>query len=489
MKIDIIGGSQQARYNELNSQRTINYWVKTTTQQEKDKSESALYPFPGLTLLNTLPGRYFRGALVARTTSFTRCFVVMDTTLYELFTNGSYSSRGSLYNIGTGSSLVNLVCGASQEIGIFHYNASYVFNMNTNTLVQQSSSQFPGFADGADYDDGYTFISSQGSVFYSNNNSMLIWTGTNTFTPTFTSAPTKAIATLNQQLYAFTSETIEPYYNDQVTPFSRRPFSTTYIGITAPKSLVKLNEGFIFLGQTRSGETAVYMYNIFTYTCNMISDPNLIAVLNGINQPLNDSNGFVQYTKDGQIFYYLHVPALNTTYVYNLNTQIWQERQSTIPVIDSDGQQRHSTFRARGYVNFGSMNLFFDSYSGAIFIEDYKNQTENGTYIRRQRISQTYSQDYQNISVGLLELDCTTGCGTLTGQGSNPIAMLEYSTDGGYNYKPLRHISLGLLALHEFRARLNRLGTGRNWVFRLTITDPVDLMIQNCIAHGTVGAS
>ena len=134
------------------------------------------------------------------------------------------------------------------------------------------------------------------------------------------------------------------------------------------------------------------------------------------------------------------------------------------------------------------MNLFFDKYSGQVFKEDYTNSTENGTLIRRRRTSQTYSQEYQNISVTSLELDCNTGYGVTTGQGSNPVLMLEISRDGGYTYGQPRLIFLGAIGIHKFRARLHKLGIARNWVFRLTLTDPIDLMIQNCIAHGSVGA-
>jgi hypothetical protein len=79
-----------------------------------------------------------------------------------------------------------------------------------------------------------------------------------------------------------------------------------------------------------------------------------------------------------------------------------------------------------------------------------------------------------------------TGYGTLSGQGSTPLIMISYSKDGGYNYHPLRTMNIGSIGNHIWRARLFKLGTARNWTFRISISDPVDVMINNCIVRGAV---
>lgn len=487
MKIDIIGGSYQQKYKEYNSAKTINWYPVTSTDSEKDKSQTALFPTPGLTLFTTPPGRYSRGLFTARTHNFTRCFAVVDNILYEILDNMTFINRGVMANLGIGSTKVYMTCDANDEVGIFGYQASYVFNMGLNTLAQITTPQFPGFVQYADYLDGFTIIVSLGAIFYNlNNNLQGGWLQTQQFSPTFKPAPVLAAVALREEIYAFTSQQIEIYINDG-TPYSRLPRSTLSIGLAARESIVVINDGFVFLGKTIQGETNVYVFD-GGYNISQISPFSVNYALNQAPLTLEGAHAFIQYTKDGHIMYHLTIPGLNTTYVYDLTTKMWWERQSINPVNSSDGNQNAAAFRGRHHTNFNGKNLMADSLSSTIFNEDFSNFTENGTVIIRTRISQTYSQEYQNITVGSLEIDCNTGYGALSGQGSNPLLMISISTDGGYNYREPRNITLGVQGDHLFRARKHMLGTARNWVIKLSLSDPIDLMMQNCIARGTVSS-
>jgi hypothetical protein len=66
--------------------------------------------------------------------------------------------------------------------------------------------------------------------------------------------------------------------------------------------------------------------------------------------------------------------------------------------------------------------------------------------------------------------------------------MINASKDLGYNYTQERPVFLGDQGNHQYRAKLQQLGTARNWIIKMTITDPVPLMIQNAIARGDVSS-
>ncbi len=497
MKLDLLGGSYQQKYIEFNPQRTINWYQVLSTQAEKTQSQTALFPFPGLSLYSSIVGRYNRGIFVARTNFFTRCFTVVDNTLWEINSNQTSTNLGTLTNISIGSTRVYMCVNANNEVGIFHSTGAYSFQMSTNTLTEITSNQFCKNVIYADFLDGDTIVVSPTNqftttapVYFSTGNDMLTgWNSTNVFGSTFKPSQIKAAIAFREEIYILTDTTIEIYYNDGSTPWTRLPRSTILIGACSAESIAISNDGFYFVGRTQSGETNVFFFDSY-YNCVPIADSSIAWAGNSNNlEVLQDSKGFIQYSKDGHCFYHLEIPELKTTFVYDTFTKLWQERQSLNPSADSDGITRSGTFRGRYYANFNSMNLFTDKFSGDILIEDFTTRTENGTPIIRTRISQTFSEEYMNISAASLELDCNTGCGISTGQGSNPVMMIELSRDGGYNYGQPRNLLLGAVGNHLFRARLRKLGSSRKWTVKMVQSDPVDLEINNAIVHGTVGIS
>lgn len=488
MKIDILGGSYQQKYKELNCQRTINWYPVPATEQEKDKYTSALFPFPGLTTFVAPGGRYNRGLFVAQTHNYNRCFTVIDTTLYEILENAYYVSRGSLVNIAQGSSKIYMTCNANEEVGIFGYNAAYVFNMSTNVLTQITTAQYPGTATTADYLDGYTIITSLGAVYFNPSSALLTWDITDTFSPTFKPAPTIAVKALREEIYCFTSESIEVYINDGSTPYSRLPRTSLVVGLAAKDSIAMSNDGFIFLGRNKSGESSVYFLNT-QYSLEIVSPTSVNWNLNKNKPSLEDAYGYMQYTKDGHVFYYLTCPQLQVTYVYDFATKEWCERSSKQPANEIDGSSVYREFRGRHYVNFKGIHLFADLYSGTVFKEDFTSATDNGEIILRTRISQTYCKDKQNISVYDLEIETNTGNGVLSGQGVDPIMMISISKDQGYTYNTPRSIKLGAQGNYLQRARIRKLGTSRNWTVKLSVSDPIDVIITSAVAKGVTAES
>jgi hypothetical protein len=248
---------------------------------------------------------------------------------------------------------------------------------------------------------------------------------------------------------------------------------------------VTLNEGFLFVGRYSDfGEAAVY-YLDNTFECVPISPfSNTWAINKSFS--LEEAYGFVQQSKEGHLLYHLTIPDLKTTFVLDMVTREWTERQSKTDYTDSDGMNNYNQFRGRYFCNFRGMNLFADQYSGTIFKEDYSAFSENGNTIKRERISQTFSQEDKMVSVGELIIMANSGNGALSGQGSNPILMLSCSEDGGFTYGEPHNLSMGALGKRTERIRKSNLGSQRAWTVKLTVTDPVDTMISSAIAHGAI---
>lgn len=490
MIIDLLGDTAEQKYLALNSQRSINWYLVPSTQAEMSKAQKSMFPTPGLSLFTQVGGRYHRGAFVARSVGLSdRCFFVVDQTLYELGLDTSITNRGSISGIPFGSDGIRFAVNGNNHMFVGHAMAGYDFDLITNTLVQITDPDFPG-AETAAYMDGYLIVSKNGRVYFNEVlNDFTSWSGTDVLTPTFKADGVVAVGVLKEELATLGGETIEFYLNDGTSPFSRRSGSTSLQGLAARNTLAVFNDGYIFVGKSDRGQYAVYTLG-YDYSINQLSDLSKTWFINDIKDSVENMSAYITNTKDGHIWYHLHIPGKDTTLVYDVMTKQWFERQSRKPFRGSDGSYLYGPFRGKYYVNFNGLNLFFDAYTGKIFKEDFTVLTEDGETILRERVSKTFEQERRLISTSDLQIDYNAGeAATAIGQGIEPILMIRVSKDGGKIFSPAREIKLGELGKYIQRAKINRLGSGRAWVLKLILSDPVDLMIMNAVATGSVNGT
>jgi hypothetical protein len=78
-------------------------------------------------------------------------------------------------------------------------------------------------------------------------------------------------------------------------------------------------------------------------------------------------------------------------------------------------------------------------------------------------------------------------------QGSDPQIMLRFSKDGGHTWSSEMWAGMGkkIGGIGDFKKRViwNRLGSFRDCVFEVKVTDPVDLTMYDAEIEITVGAS
>lgn len=489
MIIDLLGGTYEHKYKDWNAQRTINWYPKISDQksQEKNKTQLALFPRPGLTQFASTSGNPIRGLFTARTLTQERCFAVTGTSLYEIGYDGSSTLIGSLTGMSSGSaSKVYMAINNNSELMIQDPLAAYIYDLTTNVLTRITDADYPK-GNTLDYADGYFVISdAEGRVTFSDLGSGLNWTGSNFFTPSFKPDKVKAIRTFREEIYCFGDETIEIYINDGDTPFIRQSRTSLYFGLTARDSIAVHHSGMFFLGKSPTGGSEVYSIGA-NYELSPLSSPAISQILNAaVNE---NAEGFIQSTKDGHIFYHLHLPSLKTTLVYDLTTGMWHERCSLRPGNNNDGSQELDVYRARMHTTFKGLNLFGDWHSGKIFKEDASVSTDDGNARILKRISSVFHNELKYISVYNLELDVNAGNGaTATGQGSDPVMMFSCSMDGGNTFEPEEIIALGKLGQYDNKVQISNLGTARNWVISFSISDPIDIVVLQAVAKGQFGA-
>jgi hypothetical protein len=193
------------------------------------------------------------------------------------------------------------------------------------------------------------------------------------------------------------------------------------------------------------------------------------------------------YRQDGHLFYVLSIPNLQTTWVYDVTTSdmlqvpTWHERAYT--ATDGSGLSRHRGV-SNGYV--AGKHTTIDYSTGALYFFDQDGYTDNGAVITRQRITPHISNNTKRLFYNWLAIDFKTGSGDFVT--TEPQIMLEYSNDGGNTYPVMLTKSVGAIGSYNTRVIFNQLGTSRDRVFRLTLTDPIDWALSGAAIDIEPGA-
>jgi hypothetical protein len=174
------------------------------------------------------------------------------------------------------------------------------------------------------------------------------------------------------------------------------------------------------------------------------------------------------------------VVAGHQFYVLNLSTGSWSYDLRT----QTWGKWTTAAGRFAG--NY-SMPAF-----GKILVSDYRDQrvytldpalyTDDGGVMVREVTSKHAWVNLMRLSCKEIAIDCETGVGLNSGQGSDPQIMLSWSKDGGHVWGNEVWQSLGAMGGYLTRAVWRNLGRSRDWLFKLRITDPVKVVIIGAAA-------
>jgi hypothetical protein len=238
--------------------------------------------------------------------------------------------------------------------------------------------------------------------------------------------------------------------------------------LAAVQSRALLNNTMIFLGQNPQGGAQVMTLN--GYTPQRVSNSDIENLINGFST-ISDATSYT-YLVDGHPMYQITFPTAERSFLYDSLTNLWGEVQTGLAVTD-----RH--FGNLG-IAFNAHNYIADSTTGNIYQLRTDVYTDNGTAIKRQVVSRHVSSGGNEFSVSELWLDMETGVGNQSGAGSDPQVVLRVSKDNGRTFGSEKWASLGQVGEYlSPRVMFRRLGSGRDFVFEFTVTDPVKFTVLN----------
>jgi len=492
MKIPFVGDAYATRSPNLNAQTCINLYPVTDffgddpTQGVKNgKVPVALYRTPGLQEFTT----NIHGHALARQGGLHELngtlYAVIDNKLIIVDRFGNETDVGTL-NTSTGP--VCIIAGTISLL-ILDGHSGYCYDFVTDTFTDLSTvSTFIHTATQGTYIDGYAVIvKPQSTSFYINHdhNNFLVWDVHDNAATTTTAGYLVAVQQFRQELFMFTRYCTEIWYDSGPSvesnfPLRRKQGLLITKGCAAQYSICVVDGAIYWLGRDLSGYAQVL--RVEQYTAVPVSND---AIETLITQYGDISDAFAYtYKEFGHVFYVLTFPAANKTWVYDITTNFWHQRTSTI-----DGSyEKQGRHRGNSYAFLDGKHILGDVYSGRLMQMKSGFYDEMGTRMFLERTTQHVFDSLLQFSIKSLKIDIQGGTGLATGQGSNPQLMLQYSKDGGHTWSNELWQSMGAAGQYTKYIQYNRLGLFRiSATFRLRYSEPTDFVILGAEASGDVG--
>lgn len=471
-----VGPSYTLRSVNVDCQRCVGLYPEMNeTGRGKENEVAALVATPGLVTLLTLPGTPVRGLYTASNGDL---YAVAEDKLYYIDSNWASTELGTLQ---TNSGPVSMADNGFDLVIVDGSVHGYVLVFATDTFAQITDPDFLG-ANQVTYQDGYFIFNKldTGQFYISSLN------GTDFDALDFASSegnPDKIIGLISdhRDLWLFNDRTTEVFYNSGNAdfPFERVQGAFIEHGCAARFSIAKMNNSVFWLGKDEKGQGIVYMAS--GYNPKRISTHAIEQAIQSYSN-ISDARAYA-YQEFGHDFYVLSFPSANTTWVFDASTSLWHER-----VYLNDGQEeRH---RSDSYAFAYNKHVVGDRENGKIYHLSSDAEDDAGVAIKRSRTAPHVSSETKRVFYHKFELDIETGVGIDgSGQGDNPQVMLEFSDDHGHSWSNEKWASIGRIGNRKKRALWRRLGSSRDRVFRVTITDPVRVTILGADMDLERGAS
>lgn len=452
--IPLFGIGNQGKSLNVDAQQRTNLYIEVNGEPEKNML--TLYPTAGLTTfvnlgLTPIRGLYERGNAM---------YAVHKNSFYAIANNGTSAVFGTL---ATSSGRVSIV---DNGIQILIVDGAYGYIFNTNTLVFTQISA-PGFvaSDTCTYLDSRFVVQNvnSGNFSISGQYDGLTWNALDFANSE--SDPDQLVRVMSDGglLMLFGEKTIEPWGNSNALdfPFARIGGGAIEWGLAARWSLCKFMDSLIFLRKNRLGQVQVCVHQ--SGAALAVSTPEIDSTFSRYAST-SDATAFT-YMMGGHPFYQINFPSAGKSWLFDGQSKSWSQLAS--------GTGRH---RGECHTQYIGKNYVSDYEVGKIYRLDENIFTDDGATIAREFISRHIgSGDYTSIASLWLEMEA--GVGDQTGQGNDPQIMMSISRDGGHTYSPEQWRSFGKVGEYLRRAKWNRIGRARDWVFKFRITDPVKTVI------------
>ena len=460
MRIPFGSQSYQHEARQLSSQRMVNCFLEK--QPDGTKSPVSVIRTPGIEEVTEFPTSPIRGGAEHNRD----LFFVSGTELYA-FSDPS-TSLGTI----PGTKRVEMFSNGPQ-LGIVANEDLYVYEASLGRVTDPG---FYGALDATYLDLFGVFIKPNSADIFINNPGATSFPDLTDFDALdFRTAEARpgnlvAVADDHRELFLFKKDNTEIWTNTGNADFPFEPIPNAFmeLGCIAKDSVAKADNTVFWLANDMTVRRAE------GYTPARVSTH---AIENSISKMTNRSLAMaLSHPHNGHLFYALSFPSDNMTFVYDITTGLWHERQS-------NGQE----WRAQNYIYANDTHYVSDNQSGKLGKLSGTVYEDFGDEHRVSVTSPPINSEGREIFFARLHVDFDMGQAATTGQGSTPYVMLQWSDDGGMTWSSEYWRSMGLIGDYKYRSVWHRLGSARSRVFRLTFSEPIPFTLIDAFAEVSVG--
>lgn len=453
--------SYQSRSKPISSQRLVNLYVESNPPDSKEPL--VLIGTPGNTVFSSIG----TGAIYGMRLMGSLLYVVSGDNVYKVDSAGTKTLLGSM---GTVSDNVSMDDNGTHVIIVKADGAAYVADSSSLTQITDVDFQSAGSVTVLDFYAIFNKLNTS-QYFISAVNDATAYDVLEIKSAEEESDNLVRVYEHRGELWLFGQLTTEIHYDAASGdfPFQKIQGASLERGCAAKLSVADENNVIYWLGD----DLIVYMAK--GYSPERISTHAMEKAVGGYTTT-SDAHAFI-YTQEGHKFYVLTFPTALASWVYDITTGLWHERETF----------EKSRWLASSFAYAFGKNLVGDFETGKIYELGLDVYTENGTTIQRIATSPTFYNNTKLTTFDRFELDVDAGVGLITGQGSDPQIMLDWSEDGGNTWKGDDWRSMGAIGEYETMTVWDTLGQSRSRIFRITVTDPVKVAIHGARADIRVG--
>jgi len=474
--MNLLGQAYTARSGAEDFQTCVNWIPEAGGTYSKYKG--VFYPTPGLTEFAQLSGEVVR----AMTEFDNVIYAVCDRKFYTVTADGTATLKATLNAIEP----IYPPCIVSNgtQICIVDNGYGYVYDILAGSFTEITD---PNFTAAAPYfmtfQDGYGIYNQPGTAIWwlTNINNFLITNDLDFASASTTNEDIQALVSCRQQVYIFTKVGTEIWYNTGNADFPFERKNTSYItqGCAAPFSILSLDNTIYYLTSSEQGQG--YVVKVEGDSQPVVVSTTAINYMINQFDRIDDAIAF-GYQDNGHLFYVITFPDADKTLVYDLAQDAWHERASWRRQ-DPQGSYINGRFKGNCYSFLAGQQIVGDYSNGKLYIQDSNVYTEDDELIHRERTTAHLWNDLKRLTLRSITLDFQMGVGENSGVYEEPQVSLYLSRDGGYTYGNAYIASLGAPGQYNNRVKFNRLGMSRDFVGRISVAAPVNVVLLGASAE------
>lgn len=497
-RLALIGGSYSARSIIANAQRCINLYPELNTKDALVPTTH--YQRPGLVPLVTPEAAPVRA--LYRASTGTKAYAVVGSNVYSIDQNWAATLLGSItQEINTPCSMID---NGAQVLLVDGSPSGWTIDIPTNAFAQVAdpTGSFVG-ANRVDYIDTFIIGNNPGTKSFFSTLSDSI-----TFDPTFTASktdypdPIVSLIVNRHEILLLGQLKSEIWYDagNSLFPFAELPGAYIEHGVAALYSVASEDINVYWLHQDLQGDGMVLRQR--GYETKRISNHALEFAIEKMQQTtgIGDAIGYC-YQIGGHVFYALHFPAGDQTWVYDDamldSNQAWHQEGWT----DSNGiLHRH---RGNCFANIWGHRVCGDWQNGTLYSMDTRaftdtvggvegpiSFTRTFPHIGQMRVPGnpmlTIPTSGRRVQFQAIWIDLEPGNTQPTLGNDPPVVSVRWSDDKGRTFGNALQLSTGMPGDFLEQPQARQLGIARDRVFEVSYSSNGAMALNGAWVDGEV---